>query len=760
MIERILEITNIGTFYHWKPESPPILRKLTLIYGPNGTGKTTLCAILRSLARNDPDILKGRKTLGGEGETRVEIKLDNGEGCIWDGTRWSGTPPKIEIFDEQFVRDNLYTDVVEIEHQRNLHRVIIGEEAAKIADQIARLDSEGRKIQGNLTSLEKTLQSHASGMKLTDFFKLANNPSVEMEITNQELLIRSLEDAEKIANGQLLQRLELPSMPQGVEELLSRTLDCVAEDAERAVMQHLELHGSLDREWLQRGLNHIENDECPFCGQRIAGVQLVEAYRTVFSQAYQELKRTVQERLRQLRELFGRTSAEKLAKTLAESKASLAFWKTYVGEAVEQVRDPVDWRNAWDAHHDTAVAALEAKANNPLEPVPTEAVAAAASALTKALGALAEYDREIASLNKIIKGRKQDVSTVQLAEAKNRLQRLKLTRVRHQPDVTSLYNEYQGKLVEKKQIEAQKENLRKSLENRVAELAKSCESRVNELLGLFNAGFRLMNISAHNTGGPPALGWQIAIREKAVDLRHAKTHPSQPSFKNTLSAGDRSALAFAFFIAQLELKPDRAERIVVFDDPYSSLDRFRRWNTNRIILDTLKPISQMIVLSHNEDFLRQVDLKTDSKTKCILEVVEGEESGARLVEGYEIRPTMVFWLDELNQIRDYVDKGEGTPFDVGRQLRPVLESAFRYMFPKKISAKDNLGAIIGKIKNWGGEWGSTADDMKNIEDYTNKLHHGGDSATGHVENLEPEELKAFARRVLNIVKVAEERRDR
>ena len=38
--------------------------KYTLIYGGNGRGKTTLCAVLRSLQRNEPGIILRRKSFG------------------------------------------------------------------------------------------------------------------------------------------------------------------------------------------------------------------------------------------------------------------------------------------------------------------------------------------------------------------------------------------------------------------------------------------------------------------------------------------------------------------------------------------------------------------------------------------------------------------------------------------------------------------------------------------------------------------------
>ncbi len=48
-----------------------------------------------------------------------------------------------------------------------------------------------------------------------------------------------------------------------------------------------------------------------------------------------------------------------------------------------------------------------------------------------------------------------------------------------------------------------------------------------------------------------------------------------PSFHNTLSAGDRNTLALAFFFASLDRDPSLADKIVVIDDPMTSLDEHR-----------------------------------------------------------------------------------------------------------------------------------------------------------------------------------------
>src|SRR5260370_31817817 len=76
-----------------------------------------------------------------------------------------------------------------------------------------------------------------------------------------------------------------------------------------------------------------------------------------------------------------------------------------------------------------------------------------------------------------------------------------------------------------------------------------------------------------------------------------------PCFKNTLSEGDKSTLAFAFFIAALEKTPELDKQIVVFDDPLSSLDETRREATARLLLALSPTVNQLLVCTHKKDFL-------------------------------------------------------------------------------------------------------------------------------------------------------------
>jgi wobble nucleotide-excising tRNase len=111
------------------------------------------------------------------------------------------------------------------------------------------------------------------------------------------------------------------------------------------------------------------------------------------------------------------------------------------------------------------------------------------------------------------------------------------------------------------------------------------EQTINQLLDDFHAGFRITGTKHDYLGGVAGSSYQILINNKPVDLGDSETPIDKPSFRNTLSAGDKSTLALAFFLAQLAQDPDKAKKIVIFDDPFNSQDSFRKdWRVARHFL--------------------------------------------------------------------------------------------------------------------------------------------------------------------------------
>ena len=63
-LRKIIAIKNVGRFLNYSASGQVDLKRYNLIFAENGRGKTTVCAILRSLQAGDPAHILGRTTLG------------------------------------------------------------------------------------------------------------------------------------------------------------------------------------------------------------------------------------------------------------------------------------------------------------------------------------------------------------------------------------------------------------------------------------------------------------------------------------------------------------------------------------------------------------------------------------------------------------------------------------------------------------------------------------------------------------------------
>lgn len=151
----------------------------------------------------------------------------------------------------------------------------------------------------------------------------------------------------------------------------------------------------------------------------------------------------------------------------------------------------------------------------------------------------------------------------------------------------------------KAQTEGLRDQARDALNNYRQNIFPDYQGAVNDYLGRFNAGFRLDQVGSVNTRGESACSYSVMINDAAVP----QTADAGPSFRNTLSAGDRNALALAFFFASLEQDQQLAQKIVVIDDPMTSLDEHRSLTTVQELRRLLPRVAQVIVLSHSKPFL-------------------------------------------------------------------------------------------------------------------------------------------------------------
>lgn len=237
-----------------------------------------------------------------------------------------------------------------------------------------------------------------------------------------------------------------------------------------------------------------------------------------------------------------------------------------------------------------------------------------------------------------------------------------------------------------------------------------------------------------------------------VALGDLKTPNGEPSFKNTLSAGDRTTLALAFFLADLEREAAIADRVVVFDDPFNSQDAFRRRQTIYEIMAVARRGAQVIVLSHDPVFLKAVWEKCLPAERVALQLNYHASTGSKI---------MAFDLDdacrgraaaELDALLAFRANGAGDLREIIKKLRVVLETHYRCTFTGSFGANDNLGEIIRKTREGRPDHPVAAhlDELERINDYTAEYHHG-EEAGGEAEPLlDREELTGFVNQTIRL----------
>src|SRR5437762_3596177 len=105
-IEKIVKIESIGRFLKLAAKGDVKFRPLTLLYGANGQGKTTIAGVLRSLHNGDPAFVNERSSAGSPVSPNAELRLTGSTAVFKDG-KWNTTLPELEIFDTTFVSDNV-----------------------------------------------------------------------------------------------------------------------------------------------------------------------------------------------------------------------------------------------------------------------------------------------------------------------------------------------------------------------------------------------------------------------------------------------------------------------------------------------------------------------------------------------------------------------------------------------------------------------------------------------------------------------------
>ena len=196
-----------------------------------------------------------------------------------------------------------------------------------------------------------------------------------------------------------------------------------------------------------------------------------------------------------------------------------------------------------------------------------------------------------------VKALKESVDETELPRLEKELKVLETAKRRHEDDMVAVIKDLEGHEATKRRIAKEKAEQKQELNEHGRVITETLGKTINSYLGRLNAGFKINYKEPNYQGKEPAASYQILINDVPVSPRSTSENLAEASFRNTLSGGDKSTLALALFLAKLNADPALSETIVVLDDPFTSLDNFRRQFTAIEIRKLCGSAPQTVVLS-------------------------------------------------------------------------------------------------------------------------------------------------------------------
>jgi wobble nucleotide-excising tRNase len=589
MLRRLDWIKGCGNFdnYRWEG-SLPDLQRINVIYGPNGSGKTSLAGALDGL-RNAAD---------GEGYKRLSITLE--DAGSWRTTNGidDGMFDRVHVFSEHYVeRSHRFTPA-----EAEMNAVLtIGEKAA---DAEARLEDLRLKVQTQTDERDKAIlakrtaddaieeaydrvaqqvvdaaskaggryhsRSNFSTRVVKNEFARTDH-SAWIELTDRDLEknvgIINADKAEELAEGPLD-----VSVPVDLRERFTTALNTTPTTI---ILESLRDNPAATS-WVDEGRHlHDGVNTCIFCGS-----ELTDERRALIDQHFSDAVRHLQGELRTLSVGLDDIVSKVDAAVAAIPTRGLLFEDLRIryDEPAKRLRDELQALKKW---------ALEAKTR----------------AESKRSNVLIEVDS--------IVGEPPVINGSELTDLRNE----------HNERVSKHDELVQAaaKAVELHYLKRAEDDMSKCVAG--AETARvAVENLVTELSGLSTEIRSLESIEGDPTPSAKVLTEEVArllgrneLKFDAVGERYRVTRDGVAAVG--LSAGERTAITLVHFLETVvRFDAARGKAIVVIDDPVSSLDSdifmgvsTYIWN-EAVVKDH---IAQLVLLTHNFELFRQWDVQLE-----------------------------------------------------------------------------------------------------------------------------------------------------
>lgn len=759
MITRLQLIRNIGLFGSYTGSPDEDFGRLTLIYAENGQGKTTISAIFRSLETGDPIPIQERARLGTDHPPHVVLNHGDGTTSVFQDNVWSSSSPSLWIFDDAFVHENVHAGLgVAATHRQNLHDVIIGRQGVRLARAVEQKTDDIASMQRAIRDLESNFdRSVMAGLDIDAFCALETVPNVDDLILEATRRVGALARSTEVQSQVRFSPFSPPDFPiDEITACLETTLEDISQGALTAVSEHFSAIGAGGEGWVSGGMEFAErlDGECPFCEQDLKTSDIFLHYQAYFDEAYRQHLGEIRRLEQSLETDFSGDALAAYQRDINRTQELYRFWSKFT-DLPDFAIDTDLLADAWRAAREALSQLLTKKQADPLTGFQIGAEEqeklrryAEGSRLH------GEMSRALAQSNPRIDEVKEATAEGAPAAAEAGLSLLRASKARQEAPHSTRCDERREALSAKGLAEEEKERVRGELDDHRTAVFPRYQNAINEILARFNASFRIVRLEPTNPRGLPSSQYFLEVNRQEVPVSSEGVQ-GVPTFRSTLSGGDRTTLAFAFFIAALQGEPSLQDDIVVIDDPLSSLDDHRRAVTSQEIQALVPKTHQMIVLSHSKHLLCSLWKNSRQGEGVPLEI--RLRNGDTSLVPWNIHDDAVTEYDKRHErLRQFLRDG-GTREDAKRvavDLRPVLEGFFRVYCTEHFHPGDLLRDLTNRARQAlvaGSDpifTQAELDSITQLIEYANRFHHETNPAYDRaLEDLNEQELRGFAETV-------------
>lgn len=677
MIKKICKLNKFGIFHDflWPIASLPEFNKFNLIYGWNYSGKTTLSRVFRCFEKNDihKDYI----------DATFEVELD-------DGTKHNQASlvnlNTIRVFNSDFVRENLKWEAID----ENIEPVfLLGEKNIKLEQQlkIYKKDCEELKATrikisadngGNNEKIETGLTNKASQIKIALRLPLYNKNNFEpvvKDIThdseNYKLSDKQVENYlttyQSTDKKDIIPKIDksIPdflSLCDQIEKILNRT-------ATSNIIERLKDNSDLDK-WVKEGkLLHADKSTCEFCENKLPR-GFLDRLNEHYSKEYDNLMNEIDE---MMKVLIG--NKVELAPT-DQSRFYQELRKNYEASSIALEEGFVILNNTFDE----LLEILEDKKTKPFMSVALKTPQINIGLCKKNLDIVNEIIQE--------NNNKTNKFESERSSAKDKL-------INHWASEFINDIKYNETLKTIKNNESEITNISKKIDS-IQQTIDKIEQHLSEAV----KGADKINEYLQCYFGSNEIEMVVSKDGMSFKLERSKHRA------DNLSEGEKTAIAFSYFMTTLvDKKTALADTIVFIDDPISSLDSNHLFHTYALIKTNLSESKQLFISTHNYEFFnlikdwRKKDGKYPMTSLYLIEketIKNTDQFRANLCELpkplSKFRSEYVYLFSLIHQFNDNPSNDHNCLYLLPNLIRRYLEAYIG--FRTLDSLKKNLSILI------------------------------------------------------------------